>query len=488
MEIGWRRSTDGAPGRLVGTRCRVPENHESRHRPEIRPPWSRSDRPVPRLILRPLQAFLSTATAGGTLLLLAAAVALVWANSPWGGAYEELWGTEFIIRLGRWTIEEDLRHWVNDGLMTVFFLVVGLEIKREFLTGELRDRRAAALPMIAALGGMVVPAAIYLALNAGGQGVDGWGIPMATDIAFALGVLLLAARHAPAGLKPFILTLAIVDDIGAIVVIALFYTTGVSVVSLVLAVSTCGLMLLLHRVGVRAQVVFVALGGIVWLLTYASGVHPTIAGVALGLLTPAQPFQRPRAVSAEARRIADLTQDDPEPPDADARYWLGLSALAREAVSPLARVEHLLLPWSSFVILPIFALANAGVRLSADGLVEAATSPITLGVLLGLVLGKSLGIAGISALALRARFARLPTGVRFPHLSGAAIVAGIGFTVSLFMAELAFDDRALVDEAKIGILGASVIAGVAGWLVLRASPAVSEPLADAEDDGPRPTR
>ncbi|HEX5937674.1 MAG TPA: Na+/H+ antiporter NhaA [Actinomycetota bacterium] len=438
---------------------------------------------MPRLILRPLQAFLSTATAGGTLLLLAAAVALAWANSPWGDAYEDLWGTEFALGLGRWTVEEDLRHWVNDGLMTIFFLVVGLEIKREFLTGELRDRRAAALPIIAALGGMVAPAAIYLALNAGGEGAHGWGIPMATDIAFALGVLLLAARHAPAGLKPFVLTLAIVDDIGAIVVIALFYSTGVSIEALALAATTCGLMLLLHRVGVRAQVVFVVLGLVVWVLTSLSGVHPTIAGVVLGLLTPAQPFQRPHAVSAAARRIADLTKDDPEPPDADAHYWLGLSALAREAVSPLARAEHVLLPWSSFVILPIFALANAGVQLSADRLAEAATSPITLGVLLGLVLGKSIGIGGISAIALRIGIARLPAGVRFRHLSGAAIVAGVGFTVSLFIAELAFDDRALVDEAKIGVLGASLIAGVAGWLALRGSPAVSEPLADAEDDG-----
>jgi NhaA family Na+:H+ antiporter len=464
----------------------MPEDRESRHPTEIRRPWSHTDRPVPRLILRPLQAFLATSTAGGVLLLGATILALLWANSPWAAAYEDLWGTAFVVRFGRWAIEHDLRHWVNDGLMTIFFLVVGLEIKREFLTGELRDRRAAALPMIAALGGMVVPAGIYLLFNAGGDGARGWGIPMATDIAFALGVLLLASRHAPSGLKPFILTLAIVDDVGAILVIALFYSTGVSVPMLLIAALTCGLMLLLHRVGVRAQVVFLILGVIVWLLTAASGLHPTIAGVALGLLTPAQPFQRPRAVSAAARRIADLTEDDPEPPDADARYWLGLSELAREAVSPLARTEHLLLPWSSFVILPIFALANAGVRLSPDRLAEAATSPVTLGVILGLLVGKSVGIAGASAVALRAGIARLPAGVRFGHLSAAAIVAGIGFTVSLFIAELAFDDRALVDQAKIGVLCASVVAGVVGWIVLRRSPTVSETLADAEGDGSRP--
>jgi Na+:H+ antiporter, NhaA family len=445
----------------------------TRPHPDIRHPWSRSDRPVPRLVLRPLQEFLSTSTASGTLLLIAAVAALVWANSPWADTYERVWQTELRLSVGDWTIAEDLRHWVNDGLMTLFFLVVGLEIKREFLTGELRGWRAATLPVIAAIGGMAVPAAIYLAVNATGEGARGWGIPMATDIAFALGVLLLAARHAPSGLRPFVLTLAIVDDIGAIVVIAAFYSSGVAIGPLLLAVGTCGLMVLLQRVGVRAQTVFVALGAGVWLLTYGSGIHPTVAGVVLGLLAPSEPFQRPRAVSAEARRTADLTVDDPEPPDADARHWLSLATLTREAVSPLARAEHALLPWTSFVIVPIFALANAGVRLSADALGEAVTSPVTLGIVLGLVIGKAVGIAGASAVALATGVARLPAGTRFPHVAGAGIVAGIGFTVSLFIAELAFQDRGLVDAAKIGILAASVIAGALGWAALRASPRVA---------------
>jgi NhaA family Na+:H+ antiporter len=323
--------------------------------------------------------------------------------------------------------------------------------------------------VIAALGGMAVPASIYLVWNAAGEGAHGWGIPMATDIAFALGVLVLAARHAPPGLKPFLLTLAIVDDIGAIVVIAVFYTGGLSVGPLFLAAGTCGLMLVMRRVGIKAHGLFVALGAAVWLLTYGSGIHPTIAGVVLGLLAPAEPFQRPHAVSAEARRTADLTTDDPEPPDTDSPHWLGLAQLSREAVSPLARTEHALLPWTSFVIVPLFALANAGVRLSADAFAAAATSPITLGVVLGLVVGKAVGIAGASALALSTGIGRLPRGVRFPHIVGAATVAGVGFTVSLFIAELAFDDRALVDQAKIGILLASVIAGGAGWAVLRAT-------------------
>jgi Na+:H+ antiporter, NhaA family len=448
----------------------VDEGSHSRPHPEIRLPWARSDRLVPRRVLRPLQEFLSTSTASGTLLLSAALAALVWVNTPWGSSYEAFWTTRLEFRLGSMAIGEDLRHWLNDGLMTLFFLMVGLEIKREFLTGELRDRRAAALPVVAALGGMVVPALIYLALNVGGPGVRGWAIPMATDIAFALGVLLLAARHVPAGLKPFILTLAIVDDIGAIVVIALFYSEGLSLVPLMAAAGTCALMLLLRAIGVRVQFVFVILGGTVWLLTYASGVHPTIAGVALGLLAPAVPFQRPHAVSAEARRTADLTSDDPEPPDADAEHWLGLAALSREAVSPLARTEHVLLPWTSFMIVPLFALANAGIRLSADRIADALTSPVTIGIVLGLVVGKVVGIAGASSIASAAGVARAPLGVRLSHLVGAGAVAGIGFTVSLFITELAFDDPATIAEAKIGILAASVLAGAIGWIWLRAVP------------------
>lgn len=452
--------------------------------PEIKTSWSTSDRPVPRRVLRPLQEFLSTSTASGTLLLLAALMALAWANSPWGDAYERLWRTPAELRLGSWVLGHDLRHWVNDGLMTLFFLVVGLEIKREFQTGELQDRRAAALPVVAAIGGMIVPALIYLALNAGGEGTAGWGIPMATDIAFALGVLVLAARHAPSGLKPFILTLAIVDDIGAIIVIALFYASGVSILFLAAAAALCLLMLALRRVGVKATPVFLGLGAFVWLATYESGVHPTIAGVVLGLMAPAESYQRPHAVSAEARRTADLTMDDPEPPDADAAQWLRLASLSREAVSPLTRTEHALLPWTSFVIIPLFAFANAGVRLGGEQLADAWASRVTLGVVLGLVIGKVVGISGAAAIAVATRVARLPAGVRMIHIVGASAVAGIGFTVSLFIAELAFDDGSLIAEAKVGILAASILAGLLGWFVFRLSPSVDEEtLADVDEQG-----
>jgi len=418
------------------------------------------------------------------MLLLAALMALAWANSPWGDAYERLWRTPAELRLGSWVVGHDLRHWVNDGLMTLFFLVVGLEIKREFQTGELQDRQAAALPVVAAIGGMIVPALIYLALNAGGEGTAGWGIPMATDIAFALGVLVLAARHAPSGLKPFILTLAIVDDIGAIIVIALFYASGVSILFLAAAAALCLLMLALRRVGVKATPVFLGLGALVWLATYESGVHPTIAGVVLGLMAPAESYQRPHAVSAEARRTADLTMDDPEPPDADAAQWLRLASLSREAVSPLTRTEHALLPWTSFVIIPLFAFANAGVRLGGEQLADAWASRVTLGVVLGLVIGKVVGISGAAAIAVATRVARLPAGVRIIHIVGASAVAGIGFTVSLFIAELAFDDESLIAEAKVGILAASILAGLLGWFVFRLSPSVDEEtLTDIEERG-----
>jgi NhaA family Na+:H+ antiporter len=453
-----------------------------RDAPEPRPTWAVSDRFLPRRVLRPLQEFLSTSTASATLLLAAAVVALAWANSPWGDAYDAFWHHEISLSIGGWSIAEDLRHWVNDGLMALFFLVVGLEIKREVLQGELRDPKTAALPAIAALGGMVVPAALYLAVNAGGEGSHGWGIPMATDIAFALGVLTLAARNAPANIKPFVLTLAIVDDIGAILVIAVFYSGGVDMGALAVAAAIVVAIWGLQRIHVRANTVYVTLAIGLWIATYEAGIHPTIAGVVMGLLTPLEPFQRPDVVSREAIRTADETDDDPDDPDANASLWLRLATLSKEAVSPLVRVEHGLLPWTSFVIVPIFALANAGVRLSADTIGDAVTSPVSLGVILGLVVGKPLGIWVASALAVRAGVARLPRNVGLLHVLGAGAVAGVGFTVALFIAELAFTDELLRDEAKIGILAASLAAGVLGWVLLKLAPAapLGEDTLDAE--------
>ncbi|MGH2672918.1 MAG: Na+/H+ antiporter NhaA [Actinomycetota bacterium] len=436
----------------------------------LRVPWSRSQGAVARRLVRPLQSFLEAETSSAVLLLSAAVLAIAWSNSPWGASYEDLWRTDLRFQVGEWMIREDLRHFVNDGLMSLFFLVVGLEIKREFLTGELRDRRAAALPVVAALGGMVVPALLYAALNATGDGAKGWGIPMATDIAFALGLLTLAARHAPAGLKPFLLTLAIVDDIGAIAVIAIFYSGQIEWPALLTAGALCVLVVVLQRSNVRWMFVYVVLGVLVWIAVFESGVHPTIAGVTLGLLTPAVPFQRPRAVSDEAHRVADQTVDDPSPPDADAHHWLALAWLSREAVSPLARIEELFHPWTSNVVVPLFALANAGIRLSGEALSDAASSPVTLGIVLGLVAGKLAGVSLASVVAVRLGIGRLPAGVAWPHVFGVAAVAGIGFTVSIFIAELAFTVPAQVDRARIGVLVASLLAGVLGWVLLRLVP------------------
>jgi Na+:H+ antiporter, NhaA family len=452
---------------MASNRPRNDPPHGDDRASSLRAPWSRSSRRVARAVAQPLQTFLDAEASSGILLLIAAAVALAWANSPWSASYESFWRTVFSVRIGDWTIAEDLRHWVNDGLMALFFLVVGLEIKREFLTGDLRDRRRAAVPVIAAIGGMVVPALIYVALNAGTDAAHGWGVPMATDIAFALGVLTIAAANAPSSMKSFLLTLAIVDDIGAIAVIAVFYSTHIEIGALLVAVALLGAIVVLQRLDVRATVVYVALGIAVWVACYESGVHPTIAGVALGFLTPAVPFQRPRAVSEEAVRTAERTEDEPNPPDADAPQWLRLAWLSREAVSPLARVEDALHPWTSYIVVPLFAFANAGVRLTGGALADAVTSRVTLGVFVALVVGKVVGVVGASRLAIATRIGRLPDGVGGRELVGTAAVAGIGFTVSLFIADLAFDDPALVTDAKVGILAASVVAGLVGFAIVR---------------------
>ena len=437
---------------------------------DIRPPWSRSDRTVPRVVVRPLQEFLQTSTAAAFVLFGAIVVALAWANSPWRESYVSLWHTALAVRVGSVTIGSDLHFWINDGLMTLFFLVVGIEIKREFTIGELRDRRAAALPAIAAVGGMLVPALLFLAVVGSGDARKGWGIPMATDIALALGALLLAARHAPAGLKPLLLTLAIVDDIGAILVIAIFYPQGGNATELLGAVALLGVIVLLQRLHVRATVVYVAIGIGVWYLTYRAGVHPTIAGVALGLLTPSVPFQRPAAVSAEARRTAEETVDDPTPPDVDAGSWLRLAWLSREAVSPLARTEHALLPWTSFVVVPLFALANAGVTLAGETLRRSMTERLGLAIVLGLVVGKPLGIAVAARLSAATGVGRLPRDVGWGHIVGMGATAGIGFTIALFIAELAFPESPeLLAQAKVSILVGSVLAGVIGHVILRAA-------------------
>ena len=421
---------------------------------------------MPRLVLRPVQEFLHLEAAGGLVLLIATIAALVWANVD-SGSYQDLWSTEITLRIGSFSEIEDLQHVVNDGLMAIFFLVVGLEVKRELAVGELSTRQAALLPLFAAVGGMVVPAAIFLGVMGGEPGSRGWGIPMATDVAFALGALAALGSRVPSSLVAFLLGVAVIDDIGAILVVAVYYTDAITLAWLAAAISGLGLIVLLQRIGVRYIGVYVVVGLGVWFATFESGVHATIAGVALGLLTPVRPFQDPAAVSAEAIRIADATDDHPDDPDGDAGLWRRLAWLSREAVSPLSRLEHGLHPWSSFVVLPIFALANAGIVLDASSLEAATETPVALAVAAALVLGKGIGLIAGTALAVRLGLSRLPESVRWAHVLGVGLLAGIGFTVSLFITELAYTDGNLVDAAKLGVLTGSVVAAVLGVLVLR---------------------
>ena len=444
------------------------ERPGARQNPEIKAPWSRSDRPVPRRLLRPLQEFLETSTASGVVLLGAVVVALGWVNSPWDGAYLSLFATPISVGVGDLVVSGDLHLWINEGLMALFFLVVGLEIKRELTTGELRRPRAALLPVIAAATGMAVPALLFVAVVGGGTGARGWGIPMATDVAFALGVLALAAARVPSGLRPLLLAIAIVDDIGSVVVVAAFYPGAIAVGWLTLSLAVAGLVYVFPKIHIRATAVYVILGIALWYTMYRSGLHPALAGVVVGLLTPSEPFQRPHAVSQEAHRTAERTEDDPSSPDADASEWLRLAELSREAVSPLTRVEHILLPWTSFVVLPAFALANAGVPLSAASIAAAAGSAVAWAVLIARVGGKIAGIWGGTALASKLGLVDLPPGVRSVHLAGMAAAGGTGFTVSLFVAEVAFgQDSPLLAPVKISLLAASFVSAIVALLVFR---------------------
>jgi NhaA family Na+:H+ antiporter len=391
--------------------------------------------PGPTRLLAPLRAFLREEAAGGVLLMLSAAAALAIANSPLGDAWEELWHTSLGLVLGDQAWSMSLGHWVNDGLMAVFFLVVGLEIKRELVLGELRDPRTALLPIVAAVGGAAVPAAIFLALNAGGPGASAWGVPMATDIAFALGVLALVGSRVPTSVKVFLATLAIVDDLLAVLVIAVFYTGSLDLLGVTEAAACVALLLVANRLGVRSLAVYGLLGVALWVGVLVSGVHATIAGVLLAATIPATVGQRP---------------DDRRP-----------------TRSPLVELEHALHPLSAFLIVPVFALANAGARLTGD--LGVLLEPVTLGVVLGLLLGKPIGILGATWAVGRATGRGLPEGATRGQMAALGIIAGIGFTMSLFIADLAVLGPEDHRGAKLGILAASVAAGVLGWAAMRAA-------------------
>ncbi|MEO5662478.1 MAG: Na+/H+ antiporter NhaA [Nocardioides sp.] len=425
---------------------------------KVGPSYLASNKPLARLVARPIREFLRVEAAGSVLLLAAAVVALVWANGPAASSYDSFWHTPLAIDLGSLRIEESLQHWVNDALMVIFFFVVGLEIKYEFVNGDLRDPKTAALPIIAAVGGMLVPAGLYVVIAGGGAAGDGWGIPMATDIAFAVGVLGLLGRRIPSALRLFLLTLAIVDDIGAIIVIAVFYTASVELWWLALALALLVVMFVLQKARVWSIPVYVVLGVATWFALLQSGVHATLAGVAIGLLTPARALLNEDVARRYARQALVDNHLDPDE--------LGrLRFLLGESVPMVERLQSALHPFSSYVVLPVFALANAGVQLGGIG--EALSSSVALGIVAGLVLGKPLGIVLASFIAVRIGLAKLPDRTTWPMVLGAGCVAGVGFTVSLFIAGLSFPGSdVLTDDAKVGILVASVVAAALGVLVL----------------------
>ena len=416
------------------------------------------------------QEFLSINASGGIVLMLATLIALVWANSPWLESYFHLWETSFSLSLGNALLSEHLLEWVNDGLMVIFFFVVGLEIKREVTAGELASPRLAALPIAAAVGGMLVPALIYAALNFGGPGASGWGIPMATDIAFTLGILTVLGRRVPLSLKVFFTAMAIADDLGAVLMIAIFYSEGIVWSSLLAGGLILLLLIGLNRARIYSPLPYAILGIGLWLAFLGSGVHPTIAGVLLALTIPTRAPASTKALLAQTVSLLDEFELPPEwsSPTNSRRQAAAtsLETIIDRLQSPAQRLEHQLNPWSTFLILPIFALANAGVAFNAAGSSPNLFNPISLGIIFGLVFGKPLGLSLFSWLAVRLGIARLPAGVNWAQFISATFLAGIGFTISLFIANAAFSDPALVASAKIAILLASILSALTGWVLL----------------------
>ena len=462
--------------------------------PGVRKNWIESDAFLARSFVVPAQRFMHMESASGGILLIAAIVAMLWANlDVFGDSYDRFWHASVQVSIGPIHLDETLQHVVNDGLMAIFFFVVGLEIKREIVHGELRDPRKAALPALAALGGMVVPAVIFLAITQGAPGAgEGWGIPMATDIAFSLGVLALAGSRVPLGAKLFLLALAVVDDLGAIAVIAIFYTDTVKFGWLAVGAGALGLIAVATRVRIRTHMLYAPIALLTWFAFLESGVHATIAGVMIGLLTPARPLYDNDEFDTIARDILDSYPGDRPPTAAIADHEaLLIAEVARESVSPLSRSVRVLHGWTSFFIIPAFALANAGVRLVGVDLGAALTSRVALGVAIGLVVGKTVGVTVFSYVAVRLGWGKLPDGMTWRHVLGVAMLAGVGFTVALFIAELAFADAALTSLAKIGIFAGSIIASILGFALLRnasraptTSPAVPDAHSRDPMDGP----
>jgi NhaA family Na+:H+ antiporter len=425
------------------------------------------------LAKRPLDRFLQIEAASGILLLLTAAIALLWANSRWVPSYSSFWHTVIGVRVYHFTFERSLEWVINDVLMVIFFFLVGLEIRRELHQGELSEWRRAALPFAAALGGMLVPALLYLGIAGNGPTHSGWGVPMATDIAFAVGVLALLGRRVPPALRVLLLALAVIDDLGAILVIALFYSSGIDATDLLVAAGGVGCIFLMQALGLRHKAAYVVPGMAVWGGIYASGIHPTIAGVIIGMVTPVKVWLGPEGFVQQVQSSLDRLSKQPlaQVPRHDLHHALQVTDQAkREAMSPAESLIETLHPWVAYLIMPLFALANAGVAI--DGITfDAATTRLVVAVIVGLVVGKLVGVVLACQLTLRFNLASLPRGLSFRHVVVLGLVAGIGFTMALFVAQLAFNDIHLLGAAKLAVLIASgasgVLAMVIGPLLLR---------------------
>ena len=431
-------------------------------------------------LIRPVSQFIATESASGVVLLIGAALALAWVNSPWAAGYHALLDHHLTISLGFWTIDEPFHFWINDVLMVFFFFLVGLEIKREAMLGELSELRRVIVPIMGALGGMVGPALAFTLIVAGGAGRQGWGIPIATDIAFAVGVLTLAGSRVPFGLRVMLLALAIVDDIGGILVIAIFYATGIQVWALGVVAVILLLCYLLRQSGVWYLPLYFILGILGWVAILQSGVHATILGVALGLLAPWRAWRPEAAFVDSMHRLTERfreAQDDPDREEDMVSAALEMARQARDHVSPLDRLVRDLQPIVAFGIMPLFAFANSGVPVDPGTLGAALGSPVTLGVFLGLVVGKPVGI--LIAIWIAVAFgARLPAGVGWGGIAAVGFVAGIGFTVALFVTELSYEDARLLTDAKLGIIFGSLAAGLLGWAGLRLAFRHAPPVAE----------
>lgn len=428
--------------------------------------------PIDKLLIIPVMRFINNSTTSGILLFTSAIIALFLANSPFQEAYHSFWEHTFSIGFDEYIVSKSLHHWINDGLMSIFFFVIGLELKREIMAGELSRPKDAILPIFAGLGGMVFPALFYLFLNSSGDETAGWGIPMATDIAFALGILYLLGDRIPVSLKIFLTVLAIADDLGAVLVIAFFYTSDISVMSLIVGGIFLIVLVVANILGVRNIIFYGVIGiGGLWLAFLLSGVHATIAGVIAALTIPANvKIQDKKFVLKMNALTKDFEKSAPNNVSLLTHDQLNIVEKIRyyskAALTPLQRLEHSMHPLVAFVVMPIFALANAGITFSGS-FIENMVSNVSLGVIFGLVLGKFIGIVLISKILVQLKLAALPNELRWRHIYGVSLLAGVGFTMSLFIADLAFVNPTFIIQSKIGIFIASIICGIGGFLVLR---------------------